>query len=76
MKARVTINLEQYPEQYKLIPQLASLLELREDSRAGVVTALWNYIKLNNLQDKVDRRMIKADDRLRVVRSSAILLSH
>ena len=67
VKARVTIHLEHYPEQFKLGPELSSLLEIKEDSRIGVVTALWNYMKLNNLQDKVDRRLIRADDRLKAV---------
>jgi SWI/SNF-related matrix-associated actin-dependent regulator of chromatin subfamily D len=33
----------------------------------GVIQALWNYIKLQGLQDKVDRRMIRADDKLKLV---------
>lgn len=49
-------------------PELSALLDIKEDSRIGVVTALWNYIKVNNLQDKVDRRIIRPDERLRSVR--------
>jgi len=44
------------------------VLGIKEDSRIGVIQALWNYIKINGLQDKVDRRKIKADDYLRPVR--------
>ena len=40
----------------------------------GVVQALWNYIKLNDLQDKVDRRLIRADAQLRGVRPHALEL--
>ncbi len=33
--------------------------------RTEVVKKLWAYIKRNNLQDKVNRRNINADDKLR-----------
>ena len=45
------------------------VLGIKEDSRIGVIQALWNYIKINGLQDKADRRKIKADDHLRPVRT-------
>lgn len=61
------MHLEQQPEQYKVYPELASLLGVKEDSRVGVVQALWNYIKVQGLQDKVDRRMVRADAHLRPV---------
>jgi SWI/SNF-related matrix-associated actin-dependent regulator of chromatin subfamily D len=46
---------------------LASVLGIKEESRIGVIQTLWNYIKLQGLQDKVDRRLIRADDKLRPV---------
>lgn len=33
--------------------------------RTEVTSKLWGYIKKNNLQDKTNRRMINADDKLR-----------
>ena len=35
--------------------------------RTEVTSKLWGYIKKNNLQDKTNRRMINADDKLREV---------
>ena len=35
--------------------------------RTEVTSKLWGYIKRNNLQDKTNRRMINADDKLRDV---------
>ncbi len=35
--------------------------------RTEVTSKLWGYIKTNNLQDKTNRRMINADDKLREV---------
>ncbi|PFH47618.1 hypothetical protein AMATHDRAFT_67415 [Amanita thiersii Skay4041] len=63
-RIRVVMYLEHFPEQYKVLPDLANVLGVKEDSRIGVIQALWNYIKLNNLQDKVDRRLVKSDERL------------
>ena len=78
------MHLEQTPEQYKVSPDLgnsfvflfapshsgllAYVLGIKEESRIGVIQTLWNYIKLHGLQDKVDRRRIRADDYLRPVR--------
>ncbi|EMD32802.1 hypothetical protein CERSUDRAFT_143379 [Gelatoporia subvermispora B] len=64
-KIRVVLHLEQQPQQFKVHPDLGSVLGLKEDSRTGVVQALWNYIKIHNLQDKVDRRVVRADAHLR-----------
>ena len=45
-----------------------NVLGIKEESRVGVIQALWNYIKLQSLQDKADRRVIKADEKLVPVR--------
>ncbi|EAU87711.1 SWI/SNF complex 60 kDa subunit, partial [Coprinopsis cinerea okayama7 len=66
-KIRVILHLEHYPEHFKLAPELADVLGIKEDSRLGIVQTLWNYIKSNGLQDKVDRRMIRADEKLRPI---------
>lgn len=50
-----------------LICSIGNILGIKEESRVGVVQALWNYIKLQDLQDKVDRRIIRADAQLRGV---------
>jgi SWI/SNF-related matrix-associated actin-dependent regulator of chromatin subfamily D len=59
--------LENFPEQYKVLPELGTVLGIKEESRLGVVQTLWNYIKVQGLQDKVDRRLIRADDKLRPI---------
>ncbi|TFY56624.1 hypothetical protein EVJ58_g7529 [Rhodofomes roseus] len=72
-KIRIILHLEQQPEQYKVHPELGTLLGVKEDSRVGVVQALWNYIKVEGLQDKVDRRMVRADAHLRPTNGIASL---
>ncbi|KAI0750937.1 SWI/SNF complex 60 kDa subunit [Daedaleopsis nitida] len=66
-KIRIVMHLEQQPEQYRVHPDLGNVLGMKEDSRTGVIHALWNYIKLQNLQDKQDRRIVRADARLRPI---------
>ncbi|KAI6007053.1 SWI/SNF complex 60 kDa subunit [Pisolithus albus] len=66
-RIRVIIHLEQNPEQYRISPELGNVLGIKEESQIGVIQTLWNYIKTNGLQDKVDRRRIKADDYLRPI---------
>ncbi len=46
---------------------LAQIVGAEPLSRTEVVNRLWEYIKLHELQDKVNKRMINADDRLATV---------
>ena len=46
---------------------LASVIGSNPMPRTEVTSKLWGYIKKNNLQDKLNRRMINADDKLREV---------
>ncbi|KAI0030842.1 SWI/SNF complex 60 kDa subunit [Vararia minispora EC-137] len=62
-KTRIILHLEQYPEHYKVHPELG----IKEDSRVGVIQALWNYVKVQSLQDKVDRRRVRIDGPLRPI---------
>lgn len=56
--------MEHFPEQFKVASELASVIGVKEESRVGVIQALWNYIKIQGLQDKTDRRMVHADEKL------------
>ncbi|KIK65065.1 hypothetical protein GYMLUDRAFT_220324 [Collybiopsis luxurians FD-317 M1] len=71
---RLVMYLDHYPEQYSLSQDLSSLLGIKEESRLGVVQALWNYIKIQGLQDKVDRRLVRTDDRLRAIFGAETIL--
>ena len=46
---------------------LAAVVGASPLPRTEVVKKLWAYIKRNNLQDKVNRRNINADDKLRAL---------
>ncbi|EIN05710.1 BAR-domain-containing protein [Punctularia strigosozonata HHB-11173 SS5] len=66
-RIRVVLHLTQEPEVFKVHPELGDILGIKEESRVGVLQTLWNYIKIQGLQDKVDRRMIRADDKLKPI---------
>ncbi len=46
---------------------LAAVIGNNPMPRTEVTSKLWGYIKRNNLQDKTNRRMINADDKLKEV---------
>jgi chromatin remodeling complex protein RSC6 len=46
---------------------LAAVVGSNSLPRTEVVKKMWNYIKANGLQDKTNRRMINADDKLKAI---------
>jgi chromatin remodeling complex protein RSC6 len=46
---------------------LAAILGSIPMPRTEVTSQIWKYIKKNNLQDKANRRMINADEKLRAL---------
>ena len=50
-----------------LSPALAAVLGDKPLPRTEIVSKLWVYIKAKGLQDKVNKRMINADDKLKAV---------
>ena len=46
---------------------LAAIIGSIPMPRTEVTSQIWKYIKKNNLQDKANRRMINADDKLKEV---------
>lgn len=51
----------------KLSAQLSEIVGAKELSRGELTKRIWDYIKKNGLQDKVDRRQINADAKLKVI---------
>jgi len=64
VQAKVHIHLQHTPDRFALSPELSRVLDITEDTRSNILSALWTYIKLNGLQDKVDRKNIRKDDLL------------
>ncbi|CAG8481018.1 12766_t:CDS:2 [Racocetra fulgida] len=49
LKAKIFLNLDQQPPRYKLSPELESILDIQEETKPGIIMALWQYIKVYNL---------------------------
>ena len=47
--------------------KLAAIVGSKPIPRTEITKKLWAYIKKNNLQDKKNKRMINADDKLRPI---------
>jgi upstream activation factor subunit UAF30 len=56
-----------FMKELKVSPALAAVIGDKPVPRTEVVKKLWQYIKKNGLQDAKNRRMINADDKLKVV---------
>jgi chromatin remodeling complex protein RSC6 len=47
--------------------KLAEIVGAKPIPRTEIIKKLWTYIKKNGLQDKKNKRMINADDKLRPI---------
>lgn len=61
VKVKIAMYLSHTPERYHISPELGSLLDLKEETRQGVILALWSYIRDRKLVDERDRRKIQCD---------------
>ena len=50
-----------------LSPGLSEVLGSKSLPRTEIIKKIWDYVKKNGLQDKVNRRMINADAKLRPI---------
>lgn len=65
----ITINLErdESPERFELTPELADVVDMTVATRAEIVMALWEYIKLMGLQEEEEKRQFRCDAALKKV---------
>ncbi|XP_071957119.1 SWI/SNF-related matrix-associated actin-dependent regulator of chromatin subfamily D member 1-like isoform X3 [Antedon mediterranea] len=61
VKCTLLLLLDHQPPQYKLDPRLARLLGVHTQTRAVIISALWQYIKTHKLQDPHERVFINCD---------------
>lgn len=54
----IKLTRDENPDRFKLSPPLANLLDTKEDTRAGLVMKIWEYVREHNLQDPEDRRKV------------------
>ena len=70
INCHVNLFRDEHPERFRLSKDLSQLLDMGEDDRGGVITAIYDYAKAMGLLGEEDKRLIRCDDRLRAVSSS------
>ncbi len=63
----ISVHIDYAPRQFRVRPELQSLIGLRQCTRAQAMNSLWEYVKANHLQDPEDRRVINCNRDLRLV---------
>ncbi|KAL8296841.1 hypothetical protein RB600_002043 [Gaeumannomyces tritici] len=55
------------PERFSISPALADIVDMSEGSRTEIATRLWDYIRLNGLQEEEEKRQFRCDHLLRKI---------
>ncbi|WEW55014.1 SWI/SNF and RSC complex subunit Ssr3 [Emydomyces testavorans] len=63
----ITMTRDENPERCVLSKELASILDVEEDTRAGVIIGLWEYVKAAGLQESEERQTVACNERLRAI---------
>ncbi|KAF8541210.1 hypothetical protein BDD12DRAFT_732611 [Trichophaea hybrida] len=58
---------DEVPDRFRLSPALADLLDTQEDTRAGIVMKIWEYVRAHGLQDPDERRTINCNPPMRAI---------
>ncbi|KAF1804832.1 hypothetical protein FB192DRAFT_1274326 [Mucor lusitanicus] len=64
VNARIILVPDFNPQKYKLSPALAEIVSPPLAAKPHILNELWNYVKLHQLHDKQDKRVIQCDDKL------------
>lgn len=67
VKAKVTMQLKEYPDKLQLSSQLQNVLAIQQETKPGVVLAMWQYIRFHKLQDLEEKRIIRCDQALKTL---------
>lgn len=63
----ITMTRDENPERFLLSKELASILDVEEETRAGIIIGLWEYVKAAGLQESEERQAVACNERLRAV---------
>ncbi|CAO0798761.1 unnamed protein product [Mucor circinelloides] len=64
VNARIILVPDYNPQKYKLSAALAEIVSPPLAAKPHILSELWNYIKLHQLHDQQDKRVIQCDDKL------------
>jgi SWI/SNF-related matrix-associated actin-dependent regulator of chromatin subfamily D len=64
---KILLFIDHQPAQYKLSADLAKLLNIQYETRSRIIMGIWQYIKVNKLQDIHDKKTIVNNPQLKAV---------
>lgn len=67
MNITIVLTRHEDPERYKLSEELADIVDMPEANRQEVLTAIWEYIKFEGLQEDEEKRIFRCDELLKKV---------
>jgi len=74
LRVRILLHMDHAPSRFGVANPLGGILGIKQASQMEAITAMWSYIKQHGLQDKNDRRVVRADENLRTVFPSETIL--
>ena len=63
----ISLHVNYSPKQFKVKPELSSIIGIRQCTKMQAMAALWEYVKSNKLQDQQEHRLIVCNRELRLV---------
>ncbi|EAS32491.3 SWI-SNF complex subunit [Coccidioides immitis RS] len=63
----ITMTRDENLERFLLSKELASILDIEEETRAGIIIGLWEYIKTAGLQESEEKQAVACNERLRAI---------
>jgi len=58
VKMKIVFHLNSYTQELKVSEELSAIIGIKQDTRPRIIHALWQYIKLNRLQDTENSKLI------------------
>jgi hypothetical protein len=59
VNCRIVLHVAHYPERFRIMPPLSSLIAMKEGSRSDAMSAVWKLVKVAGAQDKEDGTIIR-----------------
>jgi len=67
LNIQIAIHINYSPKQYKLKPELLTIIGIKQCTKVEIITALWEYIKANRLQDQQDKQIINCNKEIKAI---------
>ena len=59
VNCRLVLHINHYPERFRVLEPLATLVGMKEGTRSEVMAAVWKLVKFSGAQDKEDGTIIR-----------------